>query len=63
MSTEETKEIIMRTIDDMILDFLVYDRKDDEYLPRDVIEDMVKNGDLDIDEMIDRFKDSLIASI
>lgn len=63
MSTEETKEIIMRTIDDMILDFLVYDRKDDEYLPRDVIEDMVKNGDLDIDEMVDRFKDSLIASI
>jgi hypothetical protein len=63
MSIKETKEIIMRTIDDMILDFLVYDRKNDEYLPRDVIEYMVKNGDLDIDEMVDRFKDSLIASI
>ena len=63
MNSEETKEIIMRTIDDMILDFLVYDRKNDEYLPRDVIEYMVKNGDLDIDEMVDRFKDSLIASI
>lgn len=63
MDKEETKEYIFSAIDDMIIDFLVYDRKDDQFLPREVIENMVKNGDLDIDEMVDRFKDGLIQSI
>ena len=63
MNKEETKEYIFSAIDDMIIDFLVYDRKDDQFLPTEVTEHTVKNGDQDIDELVDRFKDGLIQSI
>ena len=54
---------IRNNIDDMISDFLFYDRKGDEDLPMGVIEKEVKNGKLTVDEIVSRFKQQLIAGL
>lgn len=53
------KERVFTTIDDLVSALLYYDRKEDEDLPRGVIEDLVGHGKLTVAEMTKRFEDKL----
>ena len=55
----ENNKLVLNTIDDLIGAFLWYDRKEDEDLPRGVIEEMVASGEITQEEMIARFTSSL----
>ena len=52
-------KIVMETIKDLVLDFLVYDRKEDEDLPRGTIQLLCSVGDITIEDMVDQFEKSL----
>ncbi len=56
VADEHLKNLILCTITDMTGDFMYYDRKDDEDLPRGKIEEAVKKGLVTIDEMVERFR-------
>jgi len=59
----DTKQLIFMTIDDLITDFLYYDRKEDQDLPRDAIEDAIKEGVITKQQIIDRFKSSILNGL
>jgi hypothetical protein len=59
----DTKELIITTVQDMVSKFLYYDRKDDEELPRGVIEDAVENDIISVDEIIAAFEKELRARL
>lgn len=52
-------DIILNTIDDLVSNFLYYDRKEDEDLPRGAIDDAVKDGSITIEAMVTQFEESL----
>jgi len=58
-----TKERILNEIETVVANLLYYDRKDDEDLPVCEIEKAVKDGTIDIDEMVDKFKELLCENI
>jgi len=58
----EIKESILLKVDDLVSDFLYYDRKEDEELPRGEIEKAINNGDITIDEIVSYFKLKLIEN-
>jgi hypothetical protein len=53
------KEIILSAITDLSSNFLYYDRKEDEDLSSEDIEDAVENGIITIDEMVEEFRRNL----
>ena len=53
----------MNTIDDAVSNFLYYDRKEDEELPRGSIEEAIKSGDITYGEIVERFKEQLLKGI
>lgn len=52
------KEQILNTIDDLCMNFFVYDRKNDEDLSFDDIQKAFDNKEITIDEMVERFRQS-----
>lgn len=63
MSRVANKEYVDAVISDMIADFLYYDRKEDDILPRGKIEEMVANGEFTVDEMIEMFREHLTKGL
>lgn len=59
----EIKQIILNVISDLVSDFVYYDRKEDDYLPRDSIENAVLSGQITVDEMVEQFRKSLTESL
>ncbi len=53
------KEIILGRIEDLCSDFLYYDRKEDEDLSMQQLNDTVKSGEITIDEMVAEFRKHL----
>lgn len=53
------REIIKNTVSDLVLNFLSYDRKEDEDLPRGAIEDAVAKGEITKEEIVQLFSDEL----
>ena len=53
------KQTILDTISDLCSDFLYYDRKGDEYLTMEQLNEAVKNGEITIDEMVAEFRKHL----
>jgi len=53
------KEIILDTITDLVSNFLYYDRKEDEELPRGFIESAIESGSVTVDELVSKFKGEL----
>lgn len=60
---EDLRELILGNIDDLIADYLYYDRKEDEDLPRGVIEKAVEDKIITIEEMVARFESTLRDNI
>lgn len=52
---------IEKTVEDLVSNFLFYDRKEDENLPRGAIEQAVKDGVVTWDEIVKWFEQSLKA--
>jgi len=50
------KQIILNTITDLCSNFLYYDRKEDEDLSVEDLEEAVENGTITIDEMVEEFR-------
>jgi hypothetical protein len=57
------KQGLMNAIDDTILDLLYYDRKEDEELPKGAIEQMIKSGEVSVQDIVDRFEEALRDSV
>lgn len=57
------KQEILDVISDLVSDFVYYDRKEDEDLPRDSIDLAVQSGQITIDEMVAQFRTSLTESL
>ena len=53
------KQKILNVINDMCSDFLYYDRKEDEYLSAEQLNNAVTNGEVTIDEMVSEFRKHL----
>ncbi len=53
------KKIILDVISDLCSDFLYYDRKNDEDLSMEQLNEAVKNGEITIDEMVNEFRKNL----
>ena len=62
-NTMTTKENILLTIDDLCTDFLYYDRKEDESLPRGAIQKAVEDGEITVTEMAAEFERLLRNSL
>lgn len=57
------RDTILGTVDDLVSDFLYYDRKEDEELPRGAIDDAVKAGEVTVDEIVEHFRKSLVEGL
>ena len=53
------KETILGLIEDLVTDFTYYDRKGDEQLTYEQLEQAVRGGEITIDEMVAEFKKHL----
>ena len=58
-----TKKYVLGYMDTVVQRFLWDDRKDDEELPRGVIEEMVESGELTVDELVEAFRKHLAAGL
>ena len=58
-TNEDLKDNILGTVDDLVSDFLYYDRKEDEYLPRGAIQCAIEDGVVSVDEIVGRFRKGL----
>jgi hypothetical protein len=57
------REVIFGTIEDLVTDFLYYDRKEDEELPVGAIEEAVAAGEITAEEMTAKFAAVLGGSL
>ena len=53
------KQTVLNTISDLCAHFLYYDRKEDETLSMDELNNAVENGTINIDEMVSEFREHL----
>lgn len=53
------KKIILNTINSLCSDFLYYDRKEDEDLSMEQLNEAVKSGEITVDEMVAEFRKHL----
>jgi hypothetical protein len=54
-----TRTEILNTLDDMVANFLYYDRKEDDRLPVGAIERAIKKGKLTVDDLVTKFRESM----
>ncbi len=58
---ERLRKVLKTTTDDLVSSLLYYDRKEDEQLDRDDIEEMFREGIVTIDEVASWFSASLLS--
>jgi hypothetical protein len=63
MTNQDKKNLIIGSIEDLVSDFLYYDRKEDEQMDQDFIPNAVRDGIITVDEMVEEFKAHLISSL
>ena len=59
----EIKENILLTVDDLVSNFLDYDRKEDEELKLGDIDTAIKNGEVTIDEIVNKFRECIVSGL
>jgi hypothetical protein len=52
--------VIQQTVEDLVADFLYYDRKSDPELPQEEIQDAIKNSELTPEDIVDWFRAELL---
>jgi hypothetical protein len=63
MIDPELKDKILGTVTDLVSSFLYYDRKEDEDLARGSIESAIKHNVITIDDIINKFSETLRNSL
>ena len=63
MTTTTRRQTILSTVTDLVSDFLYYDRKDDEELPRGSIREAVDAGEITEAEIVAHFAKTLSEKI
>ncbi len=59
MVTDSRRQNILNTAEDFVVNFLYYDRKDDEELPRGQIEEAIECQEITVDEIIEHIRKKL----
>lgn len=54
---------IYSAVEDLAGSLLYYDRKEDEDLPRGVIEEAIMNNDITVDSIVEHFKKALLRGL
>lgn len=62
LNTTVTKDIILGMIGNLVADFMYYDRKEDDDLPRGAIEKALASGVLTVDEIVEKFREEMEES-
>lgn len=57
------KDLILGTIEDLVSNFLYYDRRSDEDLPYGVIQKAIANGEVTAEEIIEKFSAELTEKL
>jgi hypothetical protein len=57
------RQTILNTVEDLVTDFLYYDRKDDDDLPREAIEEAISAGEITEAEIVAHFAEHLQAGL
>lgn len=60
---DKTRQIILGIAEDLAIDFVYYDRKEDEDLPRGVIEKAIKDKVIYVDEIVTEFRNGLVKQL
>lgn len=60
---KDVKARIIGCVEDLVGAFLYYDRREDEYLPRGVIEKAISDGDISVDEITAQFRKVLESNL
>jgi hypothetical protein len=60
-NTANDHEKVLLLVEDLVSNFLYYDRKEDEDMPVGKIEELVKNGDITVDKIVETFRDALVG--
>lgn len=61
--SNDLRQVILDTVSDLAADFMYYDRKEDEELPRGAIEDAVTSGVVSVDEIVNHFRAELTRKL
>lgn len=59
----DIRKVILDTVSDLVSDFLYYERKEDEFLPRGAIEQAIADKTITVDEIVETFKTQLKAGL
>lgn len=59
MNGGKRRSDIITAVEDLVADFVYYDRKEDEDLPRGSIQGAIDAGEISVDEIVARFAASL----
>lgn len=62
VATTVTKEVILGVTGDLVADFMYYDRKEDDDLPRGAIEKAIATGVITTNEIVEKFRSELESS-
>lgn len=57
--TDDTREMILAAVEDLVSDLLYYNRQYDEDLPRGVIEEAYTEGVITVGDIVNRFRRTL----
>jgi len=57
------KSLILANVSDLVVNFLYYDRRDDEELKVGCIEESIKNKEISVDEIVKKFENKLRGSL
>jgi superoxide dismutase len=57
------EDVIEDAIQDLVMDLLVYDRQEDEELPRGAIEAAIEADFVSVDEMVEMFRVALTTGL
>jgi hypothetical protein len=57
------RKLILTTVGDCVIDFLLYDRKEDEELPQGAIEKAVADKIVTAEEIVWRFRECLFEAL
>ena len=60
---ERRRQVLEIYVPDLVGSFLYYDRKEDQSLPRDAIDEMVEDGYLTCQEIIEAFGEGIVKSL
>ena len=59
----QVKKLAVDIIEDVVANYLFYDRKEDEDLPQGEIEKLIESGELTIDELVEKFMEELTKGL